>query len=428
VLDLLGNQPTPANLSSDKTISLSDHTLDQTKNAVVPIDAEAQVLRRELTQMALVKKEYLSGVAGFYGWDNQSLDFTGDLPRQLSVEIPQCCAPSNQRAVSRSTELLYIHGMRVDAQDLDSHLSYLALCFGKPITVVVNGQEQPLFKADSRGGIRSVGKSAAGIFSSQWGSQLEAHAVLTTARYIEKHVIDQKQALQVVAHSQGGIILGNALDHLLGPQSKLTDENKQQIRDRVTILTFGSGEHFFPTGVKVLECAHGSDPVTRITTPTTVARNFIVEGAVWLHEKLGHHSSRVARVEAWLESLPPVIKKERAPVVHLKGDHSLKSYLENLPEFFIERYRNAEGGIDSEPLAKALVASILNGDYSDLVHARIIQERVGEGDKIFCDILKSSCSTEGKIGEFQVPYFQQLGRTYEDILQLNAPTKKRHSN
>jgi hypothetical protein len=406
-----------SNLLSEGTICNGVASLQTDSNEIAS-------LRDDLTQMALVSKDFLSKVDGFYGWDENSLDFTGELPRQLRVDIPECCQPSNSLAPTRAAELLYVHGMRVNAEDLDLHLSYLALCFGKPITVVVNAQEQPLFKGDSRGGIRSVAKSAAALLSSRWGSQLEIGPVLTAARHIEKQVLDNNQALQIVAHSQGGIILANALDHLLGPQSRLSDYSKQLIRDRIEIFTFGSGEHFFPVGVNVIECAHGSDPVTRITTPTTVARNYIVEQATWLNEKLSSFANKGARIEAWLESLPVVIKKERAPMVQLRGGHSLQGYLENLPEFFIERFREEGGDINSEKLALALVESITKGEFSDLIHARIIQERLKECDALFGERLKSLCTTEGLIGDFQVPFFSQLGVRYGDVLPFRSFIKK----
>lgn len=67
-------------------------------------------------------------------------------------------------------------------------------------------------------------------------------------------------------------------------------------------------------------------------------------------------------------------------------------------------------------VSNQVTAIIPPGEYSDLIHARIIQESLKKGDRLFGEIFKSRCSADGKIGDFQVPYFQQLARSFTDVI------------
>jgi hypothetical protein len=100
--------------------------------------------------------------------------------------------------------------------------------------------------------------------------------------------------------------------------------------------------------------------------------------------------------------------RRRAPVVSLHGNHSLKGYLEHLPLFMIEQFRDRTGTIDSAALAKHTIDSILGGRVEDAIHARLILNRIQAGDVRFCSEILSSCTASGCIGKFKVPGYSEL--------------------
>jgi hypothetical protein len=360
--------------------------------------------REIVRQKMLASDTFLDGVVGHLELEAVCAARERPLPRTVNAAVPEYLEPSNQRVAGDSRHILYIHGIGLTLPTLDQHITMLSYCFGAPVTAVVHAADQPLCAFDSRGAARGVRNGTVGILSPVWGTQSEATAVLTAARTIERLVFEEKKQLHVVAHSQGAIILANALTNLLGPDSHLNEEQRSALSKQITVITMGGGEHSFPTGVSVHACAHTSDPVVRITRPVTRIRDSIGAGIQWLLKKADDQLSSTHPARAYLPAPREGEGTQHAPTIFLKGDHSLQSYLENYDRFYVERYRDKDERIDSTRLAHDLLHSIQSGGMSDGLHARIIRNRIAAQDGEFCRGIQDHATEQGTIDEFQIPF------------------------
>ena len=308
----------------------------------------------------------------------------------------------------QSEELYFVNGMGTGPRDLEHQLASLTKTFGRPVTAIINGQESALDDTSRPGLLRSVWNCVCGLLSSHDGFYAERSAVSGVEQAIVSHV-RSGQPLHLVAHSQGSIIVGNALDRLMGEGSVLSSVEKSQAKHLVRVSTFGAAEHFFPKGVKVQEYAHRGDGVALITGVITQAREAVM--GVW--SAISSAASSVYRGAARVlgatpQALPTREPKERAPVVLLEGDHDFGPYIEKLPDFFIEKH-SAGSEHAGLRVAEDLKTSIRRGALSDVMHGMIIDAMVRRGDRAFaCEMLRENES--GHIGSYKIPFVEELAR------------------
>ncbi len=313
---------------------------------------------------------------------------------------------SNYAPGRHAEELYYVNGMNVGPRDMEAHLASLVKTFGRPVTAVINGEDASLDDPRRPSMLRSVWHAACGLLSADAGRRVEGAAVTRVEQAIEEHV-KAGQPLHLVAHSQGSIIVANAIERMLSDGSPLSPEERERARALVRVSTFGAAEHYFPAGIRVQEYAHAGDQVSWLTGKLTDLREG-VKGA-WGTAKSAVRSG-VGQALEWAgistSFLKPSLEKSRAPVAMLPGDHAFGPYLDKIPGFFIEKH--GEGSPHAGlRVAEDLRRSIMSGQLSDVMHGMIIAEMIGRNDRLFARELLGK-SEHGHIGAFKIPFADRL--------------------
>ncbi len=313
---------------------------------------------------------------------------------------------SNYKPDESTEELYYVNGMRCCPHDVEQHLSSLVKTFGKPVTAIINDQESDLGEPKKPGFFKSLWHGICGFLSADAGYTAEPEAVARVEHAIKEHVQSGKP-LHLIAHSQGSIIVGNALERLLGPDSSFSAAEKEKVLNLVRISTFGAAEHYFPAGVRVQEYAHHGDKAASVTSWLADARE-TVRGAVnWLADRVrGWFGFSGDAADKQPHHNTPEVQRERAPVVYLEGNHDFGPFLDKIPEFFIKKARagSIAGGAR---VAHALTSSVTEARLSDLMHGLIIREMIHRGDREFAKALVAAHPT-GVISEYKVPFMSEL--------------------
>ena len=325
-----------------------------------------------------------------------------------SVLPPPAYIPSNPRAPTAPDRILYVNGMRVDSEGIRRDLCQIAVCFGRKTTAVINPPERPLFKYDSEGFTLSLRNAVGGFFSTSLGMALERDTIATLIDEIKLGVLSRGERILILAHSQGSIITGNAIEILLSESGELTADERDAIRANITVTVVGAAQRRFPSGVESEELAHTGDVVPRITVPVSYAQHGLGVGVQAFKDWLAGYKEESEVVKRMHDALPHIQSTEWADRVVLSGGHSLQNYLDNLPLFFVERAKDSKGAIDSVLLADRYVRSVWQGEYSDIVYSRIIKNRVDHNDNVFADEIVRRCSHVGAIGNFKIPMLEKL--------------------
>ncbi len=313
---------------------------------------------------------------------------------------------SNYKPDHSTEELYYVNGMRCCPHDVEQHLSSLVKTFGKPVTAIINDQECDPVEPKKPGFFTSVWHGICGLLSANAGYRAEPEAVGRVEHAIKEHVQSGKP-LHLIAHSQGSIIVGNALERLLGPDSPLYADQKAKVLSLVRVSTFGAAEHYFPAGVRVQEYAHHGDKTASVTSWFTDARETIRGAVKWIASQIGSlfsFSGSLADRDSPRESQE--LQRERAPVVYLEGEHDFGPFLDKVPEFFIKQSGGGSNA-DGSMVAHALTTSVTKARLSDLMHGLIIREMIHRGDREFAKNLLDAHPT-GAIGEYTLPFMSQL--------------------
>jgi hypothetical protein len=313
---------------------------------------------------------------------------------------------SNYTPDEKTEEIYYVNGMRYGPHEIERHLSSLVKTFGKPVTAIINDQESDFTKPEKPGFFKSLWHSACGFLSADAGHAVESSAVGRVEHAINEHMRSGKP-LHLIAHSQGSIIVANALERMLGPHSLLSSDEKEKIYALVRISTFGAAEHYFPTRVRVQEYAHRGDAVTQTTAVLADVREWGRDAwngaSVWGESILGFSGSFYSKQEEprQLEST-----KKRAPVVYLDGNHDFGPFLEKLPEFFIKK-AGGDLAMGGPLVAHNLSCSITSARLSDLMHGLIIREMIHRQNQDFARAFLAT-HPSGMVGKFHVPFMTEL--------------------
>ncbi len=325
-----------------------------------------------------------------------------------TIHPPRSYIPSNPRAPTAPDRVLYINGMRVDSEGIRRDLRQIAACFGRTTTAVINPPERPLFKYDADGFTLSLRNAVGGFFSTSLGMALERDTIASLIEEVKQGVLQREERILLLAHSQGSIIAGNALEVLLAESGGLTDEERDAIRTNITITVVGAAQRRFPSGIESEELAHAGDVVPRITAPVSYVQHGVGIGVQTVKEWLAGYKQQWEVAKRAHDALPHIPSTEWADKVVLSGGHSLQNYLDNLHLFFIERAKGTKGSINSALLADRFVRSVWQGEYSDIVYCRIVKNRVESGDVAFAKHLVARCTSAGTVGNFKVPILEQL--------------------
>lgn|GEM_PF-3799941 len=313
---------------------------------------------------------------------------------------------SNYKPDQSTEELYYVNGMRCCPHDIEQHLSSLVKTFGKPVTAIINDQESDLGEPKKPGFFKSLWHGICGFLSADAGYKAEPEAVGRVEHAIKEHV-ESGKPLHLIAHSQGSIIVGNALERLLGPDSSFSAAEKERILNLVRVSTFGAAEHYFPAGVRVQEYAHHGDKTALVTSWLADARETVREAVNSLADRIrGWFAFSGDAADKQSHGDAPERQRERAPVVYLEGNHDFGPFLDKIPEFFIKK-AGAGSSDYGASVAHALVNSVTTARLSDLMHGLIIREMIHRGNGEFAKALVDAYPT-GVIGEYKVPFMSEL--------------------
>jgi hypothetical protein len=313
---------------------------------------------------------------------------------------------SNFTPDDSTEELYYVNGMRFGPAAIKQHLSSLVKTFGKPVTAIINDQETDFNAPHKPGFLTSLWHSACGFLSSTAGHAVERDAVERVEQAMKEHLKSGKP-LHLIAHSQGSIIVGNALERVLGPESSLTMEEQEKVKALVRVSTFGAAEHYFPAGARVQEYAHHGDRVTRITSVLADIREIargIMRPCVNVVRSALHSAASLLGIES--SSSTVLLERKEAPVVFLDGDHDFGPFLEKIPEFFIRKHGGDRPG-GGALVAEALTHFIATARFSDVMHELIIREMIQREDQGFARAFLEANPT-GVVGSFRCPFMREL--------------------
>jgi hypothetical protein len=172
------------------------------------------------------------------GQPASALDEAVDLLRRPVTLVHAIPRPediaSNYARLPRFESLYFINGMTSTPADIRLHVDNLLRITGRPVTAIINDQERAILSSDTPGVARSVLNAFQGFISTGLGRNVERSA----AQELERAMIDHVAAdtpLHIVAHSQGTIILRNALEHILGSNSPLPDDDKARLKKLVRV-------------------------------------------------------------------------------------------------------------------------------------------------------------------------------------------------
>lgn len=296
------------------------------------------------------------------------LHFTETLLNQKEELIGYRVEPRDPHAVSNPNERLHHafgNGIFSNAGSREDQAKWITEITGSDLLVQPNKTE----------GLKDIWNAVVGFVSPWLGSFVEHDAVQRTKEYAKSVLADPNAVLVETRHSQGAIILANAL-YLLRSEffaeqrdkysrSEWIDqglpETQKKWRDmaaRIHIITFGAAAHDFPKEIvetgNVHSFAHRDDWIARLTS--TISK--------WIPLYKTRSGSYVE---------PTVL-----PVTDFyKGSHSLESYRADFAKFLIAEYRN-----EHTPLAGELIRSIQGGYFTDAVHDEVIGEIIAKND---CD-------------------------------------------
>ena len=313
---------------------------------------------------------------------------------------------SNYGRLPKAESLYFVNGMTSSPRDVKLHVDNLLRITGRPVTAIINHQEAALLDRRTPGVARSVWNATKGFVSSKMGREVERSAAQELERAIVDHV-RKEHPLHIVAHSQGAIILRNALEHALGKESPLDDQGKARLKKLLRVSTYGAAEHYFPVGISVQEYAHRDDPIVKVTNVLAVVRQGFRSVAGSLAHKAVALPNLLAKgISGVVEALDSEVPLQRAPTVSLKGDHSFVSYVDRMTDFFIAKH-GTPGRWHGARLAQGLASSISSGDLSDKLHGSIIKELLRQGDRTFAREFLLRVKDD-MIGLYPVPHMDEL--------------------
>jgi hypothetical protein len=313
---------------------------------------------------------------------------------------------SNYARLPKKESLYFINGMTSSPADVKQHVDNLLRITGRPVTAIINHQKAALLNRRNPGVARSVWNATQGFVSFKMGREVERSAAQELERAMVDHV-NKEHPLHIVAHSQGTIILRNALEHVLGKESPLDDQGKAQLKKLLRVSTYGAAEHYFPVGVSVQEYAHREDPIVKITNVLADIR----QGFRSVVGGLAHRSSALPNsvakgISSVASSLDSEVPLRKAPTVSLQGEHSFVSYVDRMTDFFIAKHGSPDRWRGAR-LAQGLASSISSGDLSDKLHGTIIEELLRQGDRTFAREFLVRVKGD-MIGLYRVPHMDEL--------------------
>ncbi len=205
--------------------------------------------------------------------------------------------------------------------------------------------------------------SVAGMISSQAGRGLEPIVDLVMEQI--KKAVKEGKNLKFCLHSQGAIILANALDQL---RSEVGQEYWQkEILPRLeTVTVLGSPVHNWPRDVRVEYLEFSGDYVARGSRAAGSLRGFRQETSSALASIVG----RLPGLGALYEHGRKPVPKDNEQIIRLERKgidaHFMDTYLDNYVSFVVEKYKDQPA---------VFYNSIIDGHYSPqvvrAVHARL---------------------------------------------------------
>lgn len=253
---------------------------------------------------------------------------------------------------------VYVNGMMNPETQIRGDGHDLAVALGSSVVVVPNSSRL--------NAVEDVGSALAGIFSSRAGAERRREAVENVIA-VTKAAMDCGHEVVLVGHSQGAIIVGNALSEL---ESRSTPEEWSHVCAVVKVVCFGTALHDFPWGIDAVAYSHEGDIVSNGTRIAAGARRRMgISDDVPVPEYIAPGSS-----------------------------HVLYDYMRSLPRFL--ELRTGEGWrAEGTLLGKAFVRSVFKGEFSDGTYGDLARQRIEAGDADFARTVVGALQ-DGKIGRF----------------------------
>lgn len=287
---------------------------------------------------------------------NLQLNGTLDDVTRGFYEYCEAVPPQFYKASNANPKLVsfFVNGIMNQAESSAASAELLAQTLGRPVFRIHNDSEYF--------GAKDLIGAGAGLLSDEAGLYFESSAGALAEQIAFRLQDDSESIIDLHAHSQGSVILGNALGHLRKDilQIRSNSEWKKLLNSRIRITTYGAAEHSYHSPT-VTEYKHRFDVVPNGTGIVTYFRDKIIS---WLSDTPTYESTNVARIAS--------------------ASHTFDTYLRDYPEFFVAENKAA---LKSGTIAKVIRSSILLGNFSDRTHDKIIEETLSQLSAVSGDLL-----------------------------------------
>ena len=253
---------------------------------------------------------------------------------------------------------IFVNGIVPDAASVLGYVPALRENLRQEVTLIYN-REAPARKG---GFVRAVANAAAGMFDWRTGVVAEPETVRNLIHVIRSTVAEGRP-VHLVAHSQGAVIVSNALAELRRTERKWWTAHSSGI----FVEVFGAAECEWPAGVKVREFVSSQDPVPKLTG-----------AALGVLQKIRSRvNGKPVRANPDVERIVLTTDKARGLEAH-----ALTHYLESLPAFY-EQLASDLNLYDSKFLARVFVGLLEQHRYEQGFYRKFIQCRAELGDGAF---------------------------------------------
>lgn len=293
----------------------------------------------------------------------------GDTIR-LCTAIP--ASPYQRSNQESARKVLYLNAPGSNAEHFVEDLQALANWHGQPVEGIVTTTTSLL-------PLQHLA-SLAGKLSSDLGALAVPEAVQNLIR-ITRGALDRKERIKIACSAEASTVVANGLSLLARERALSTWGADVKLID---VTTFAGSAHGWPPDLKV--------KVYDFRPPT---RNLL--------GKIG------TELRSHLPLPAPSLSAERVTVeapVSPEG-HRLSEYLRYMPRFIEGSFRDAQGRVDGERLARFFIDSVRAGSASDLVHHQIATRACEERYRQFAKTILTEYP-DGAIGKFQMRRMDEL--------------------
>jgi hypothetical protein len=283
---------------------------------------------------------------------------------------------------------LFVNGVLNSDEDARQSAQLLADTYQRPMSYIVN---------QSDGEITDVKNAAGGLSHPFTGARIEK-SVGAVFQQIAHHLSSEaKGVLDIHAHSQGAIIVANALEHTRQLSfSHLNDEQWLALTDeRLSVTTYGAPvSHFSVRGVKAFNLDGDLIPVI-----ATLGK--YIPGMSYPYD-----------IEA---EVTEAFQPKSFPYAHL-----LSTYAEAIPKFYAQKILTSPGeapiasgkevGVGASDAAQMLAAYVKSGEVSPDLAVEVVKQ-----------VVLLTTESHGKKGHYAEEFFAECHSLFANDRELKMP-------